>query len=95
MDSKFVNEKMTDKAGTEHGFTYKRCNGKDYPADLAYYNRETEFRIYFVYDHDFADKTKPKAPVFESTDDDGNVSVFEVPSAEADVQAVVRTVFMF
>ena len=91
----FINEKMVDKSGTTHLLVYKRKNGKMYPADLAYHNKETGFKIYYIYDNDFADKSKMRHSVFEMCDEDGNITIMESPYNENDTQAVIRSFIMF
>ena len=90
--AEFIESALNDKNGQKHSFTYKKGN-KLYPADLAYDNKSSLFRIYFVYDMDETSK-KDRECVFEMPAD-GVKTVFELPKDEADIQAIVRTMFMY
>ena len=90
--AEFLASPLKDSNGQNHGFTYKKGN-KLFPADLAYNNEKTSFKIYFVYNMNNG-AGKEKECVFEMVED-GVTTVFELPKAEEDVQAIVRSMFMY
>ncbi len=92
--AEFIETPLNDSNGRSHLFAYKKGSNKLYPADLAYDNKKTSFRIYFVYDMS-EDPKKDKECVFEAKNSDGEINVFESPSSEEDIQAIIRTLFMY
>ena len=92
--AEFIESPLVDSLGRQHSFVYKKGGSKLYPADLAYDNKKTSFRIYFVYDIS-SDPKKDKECVFEMQNSEGETSVFELPAAEEDIQAIVRAMFMY